>query len=70
MLNVFESMLGVFETAVSFIVNIVEGLASMIAMIPQATTMITNMLAYIPAEIAVFGTASIAIVVVYMIIGR
>lgn len=70
MLNVLETLLGVFDTAVSFIVNIVEGIASMIAMIPQSMTMVTNVIAYIPAELAVFATASIAITVVYLIIGR
>ena len=70
MLKVFESFLGFFETIGQFVASIVEGLFSMLQMIPQSMEATANIISYMPTQLAVYATTGIAICVVFHIIGR
>lgn len=70
MLEFFKSILTFLATIGQFVESIVTGLFSMLQMIPQSMEATTNIIAFMPSQLAVYATAGIAICVVFHIIGR
>lgn len=70
MVNVFESILGFLESIVQIVINLYEGLATMLSLIPNAFGMLLETLSYIPAELTVFASVGVCVALTFMIAGR
>lgn len=55
---------------VSFLVEMIEGLLRLIALIPTAVTSLTTGVGYLPSILATFAAATITISVIFVIVGR
>lgn len=55
---------------VSFVIEMVEGLLRLIALIPTAVTALTTSVGYLPSILATFAAATITISVIFIIAGR
>lgn len=70
MLNVFEAILNFLQMVGNYITNVLEGLLSLIVMIPRAFGLLQYVQAYMPAQLWVFIAGGLAICIVFQIIGR
>lgn len=70
MLNIFSSIADFLMMLGDYVQNLVSGIASMLAIIPQAVSVINYAVGYMPAALSVFALAGIGICVVFHIIGR
>ncbi len=70
MIEFFEKIIDIFETAFSFLLNLISGLVNMITMLPLGVTFVTYATGFLPSVILSFVLAAISIRVIYLIIGR
>ena len=70
MLNVFDSLLSVLQMAGDYIMNLVTGIGSFIAMIPQSLTFVDVAMDAMPGVLKIYALAGLMICLVFMIIGR
>ncbi|MCM1363594.1 MAG: hypothetical protein NC122_00630 [Faecalibacterium sp.] len=54
----------------SFLMSVIRGLISLFGMLPKFITYVTSSIGYMPSMLAVFATATLAIAIVYLVIGR
>lgn len=70
MLDFFAAIGDAIGALVSFVGNMVTNLGNVIALIPQAMTIVTNSIGYMPGMLSVFAVTGISICVVFFIIDR
>lgn len=70
MLDFLTTIVDFFGAIGSFLMNIVEGLAFVIMMIPKAMSTMTVVFGYLPAALSVFAIAGVSICIVYHLLGR
>lgn len=70
MAEALASFLDFFSGIISLIGNLLNGLRQLLIMIPQALGFLGTALGALPAQIAVFAVAMVAVSVVYLVIGR
>lgn len=70
MLNFLTAIVDFFSAIGSFLLNIVEGIAFILQMIPQALGIVTLSYGYMPAALSVFAMAGISVCIIYFLIGR
>ena len=70
MINFFESVLGFFQMLGNALINALNGIFSLIMLIPKAFVMVTTCLDYIPPQITVFAVAGLSVTIVFLILGR
>ena len=70
MLDFLTAIVDFFGAIGSFLLNIVEGIAFILLMIPKALNIFTVSYGYMPSALAVFAMAGISICVIYFLIGR
>lgn len=64
------SIWNAIESIFGFVINTVKGLVSVFLMLPKFITYVTSSIGYLPSMLAVFATATVAIAIVYLVIGR
>ncbi len=64
------SIWNALQSLFSFVISTVKGLVSVFLMLPKFITYVTSSIGYLPSLIAVFATATVAIAIVYLVIGR
>lgn len=70
MANFFTAFLDFLTMLGDFVMNLVTGIASMIALIPQSVSVLNYAISYMPSILLTFAVAGIGICVVFHIIGR
>lgn len=70
MVDALKSILGFFETLLSFVGFLIEGLAELLLMIPSAFTMLTYSIGFLPSVLLAFASVAITISIVFLIINR
>lgn len=70
MLDFLSAISSFFSTIGTFLLNIVQGLVSVIALIPQAFVLITYSIGFLPAALLAFALAGLSICIVFFVIGR
>ena len=70
MLDFLSAISSFFSTIGSFLLNIVQGLVSVITLIPQAFVLITYSIGFLPAALLAFALAGLSICIVFFVIGR
>ena len=68
--NFLGSIWGALQSLFNFVISTVKGLISVFTMLPKFITYVTSSIGYLPSMIAVFATATVAIAIVYLVIGR
>lgn len=68
--DALESIITFFETVFGFFESIVDNLSMLMEYIALATTTGYNFVATLPTWLQAFGTATILVSVLYMLIGR
>lgn len=53
-----------------FVLQVIKGLLSVFLMLPKFITYVTSSIGYLPSLLAVFASATVAIAIIYFIIGR
>lgn len=64
------SIWNAIQAIFSFLMSVIRGLISLFAMLPKFITYVTSSIGYMPSMLAVFATATVAIAIVYLVIGR
>lgn len=64
------SIWSAIQSLFSFVISTIKGLLSLFTMLPKFITYVTSSIGYMPSMLAVFATATVAIAIVYLIIGR
>lgn len=70
MINFLESVIDFLSMAGSYLSNTVQGLFSMINLIPQTVLLTTYSIEQLPGQIGIFALAGVGVCVVLHIIGR
>lgn len=70
MIDFLKAIADFFSAIGSLLVNLVQGLLSIVPMIAQSLVFLTYVYAYIPSVLLMFIVAGIAVCVVYFLIGR
>ena len=70
MLEMVTSIVTFLQTVVALITNFINGLFTLLLLIPQAVAFITTSIGYLPPVLTVFAVAGVSICVVFHIIGR
>lgn len=66
LISIWDAIQAVF----SFLMSLIRGLISLFVMLPKFITYVTSSIGYMPSMLAVFATATVAIAIVYLVIGR
>lgn len=66
----FEGVLQFFSSIFAFLQNIITGTITLLLSLPKALHLLTYSISMLPPEVAVIGTALIAVSVTYLILGR
>lgn len=70
MTEVFESIITFLKAIIMFVMNLQAGVQQMLVMIPNAVSMLTQSIAYMPSILVAFATGFITLSIAYLIIGR
>ena len=70
MLEMVSSILTFLQTVVALVMNFINGLFTLLLLIPQAVVFVTTSIGYLPTVLVVFAVAGVSICVVFHIIGR
>ncbi len=70
MLEMVSSILTFLQTVVALVMNFINGLFTLLLLIPQAVVFVTTSIGYLPPVLVVFAVAGVSICVVFHIIGR
>lgn len=65
-----SSIWGALQSLFSFVLSTIKGLLSVFTMLPKFITYVTSSIGFLPSLLAVFATATVAIAIVYLVIGR
>ena len=65
-----SSIWGALQSLFSFVLSTIKGLFAVFSMLPKFITYVTSSIGFLPSLIAVFATATVAIAIVYLVIGR
>lgn len=57
-------------TIFTLISNVISGIGQMVVMIPQALSMLTNTIGFMPSICIGFAMALVMINIIYMVVGR
>lgn len=68
--NFFKDLWEIICSAFNFLVSIITGTLQLLTMIPNVVSMITQAIGYLPAIVTAFATASLSVLIVYIILGR
>ena len=69
-INGFSWLVDTFQAWFNFMVSLFTGFVDMLRMIPQVVTMLYGSIGYLPRVLSVFAYLTIAISVLYLILGR
>ena len=64
------SIWGALQSLFSFVISTVKGLLSVFLMLPKFITYVTSAIGFLPSLLATFAVATVAIAIVYLVIGR
>lgn len=70
MFGFFDWVISTVGAVFSFLWQTINGLLRLIGLLPQAVTMLTSSIGYLPSILAAFATATITISVIFIIVGR
>lgn len=70
MLDFLTTIGDALAAGLSFLLNIVTGLISIVTMIPKAMVILNQSFGYLPATFATIAACTVAICIVYHLIGR
>lgn len=70
MLQALSGIIDAILSIVSFIQSFVDTLFGFFELIPQAVLFVSNLVQTLPPVLTVFATASIAVSVLFLIVGR
>lgn len=70
MLEMVSSILTFLQTVVALVMNFINGLFTLLLLIPQAVVFVTTSIGYPAPVLVVFAVAGVSICVVFHIIGR
>lgn len=70
MSNILQSLGDFIYAVVNLLINIVTGTIQMLTIIPNAVTMLTYSVGYMPSVLVGFAVALISVSIVYLILGR
>jgi len=65
-----EMVSSILQTVVALVMNFINGLFTLLLLIPQAVVFVTTSIGYLPPVLVVFAVAGVSICVVFHIIGR
>lgn len=65
-----SSIWGALQSLFSFVLSTIKGLLAVFMMLPKFITYVTSSIGFLPSLLAVFATATVAIAIVYLVIGR
>lgn len=64
--SIWNAIQSIFE----FVIQTVKGLVSVFLMLPKFISYVTSAIGFLPSLLAVFATATVAIAIIYFVIGR
>lgn len=70
MTNILSTIGDFIYAVVNLLINFVTGIIQLLTILPQAVTMLTSSVAFMPSIITAFAIALISVSVVYLVIGR
>lgn len=70
MTDAINAVLTFFQSIASIGKNFLEGVFSLLALIPQGIAFITSTIGFIPSAISIFAIVGISIAVVLLVLGR
>lgn len=70
MFNFFQSILDTLQILISYAVNLVSGLFVFVQSLVKGSAFLTATLALLPAPIIGVAVATVATVIIYMLIGK
>lgn len=70
MLQFFQTIVDSITTIFNVLLSFIQGIVSLLAMIPNILTFTSSMTLFVPTFLVAFFTANIAIAIVLTIIGR
>lgn len=66
----FGSIWDIIQSVLEFFKSLVSGLFTLLKLIPQLIATTTSAIGYLPSVIIVFATLTIAISVIFIVVGR
>lgn len=70
MLDFLTAIVDFFGAIGTYVMNLVEGVAFVLQMIPQAMGIMTLAYGYMPGVLSVFAMAGVSVCIIYFLIGR
>lgn len=70
MLDFLTAIVEFFGAIGTYLLNLLEGVAFVLRMIPQAMSIVNLAYGYMPGVLEVFALAGISVCVIYFLIGR
>ena len=70
MLNALKSIMDFFGTILDMVKYLVTGLVQLFALIPQAFSMLTYSIGFLPSVLLAFAAVAITLSIIYLIVGR
>lgn len=68
--NYFVSIAATFEALISFLVSSSKAILDLVKLLPTMITITTSALGYLPGIVMLFGSLSIGVSIIYLIVGR
>ena len=70
MLNALKSIMDFFGTILDMVKYLVTGLVQLFLLIPQAFSMLTYSIGFLPSVLLAFAAVAITLSIIYLIVGR
>ena len=67
---IWQWLSSIFQSVFTLLENLFKGVVSLIVNTPKALEVVTASFGALPSVVAVFATASVAVYIAYLIIGR
>lgn len=70
MQNAFAALWDIINSIIRFITSVIDGIINIFRILPSIISVATNSLGYLPSMLAAFAAITIAVSVIYLIVGR
>lgn len=70
LVDAFNWIVDIVTSLFSFLGTLIEGLLNLAKALPQAISMLTESVGYLPSTLAVFATLTVTICVLFIVLGR
>ena len=69
-LDFVDWLVTIVESLFQFLGTLIDGLLNLVQALPQAISMLTSSIGYLPSTLAAFATLTVTICVLFIVLGR